>query len=52
MGITASTDCDSGTQRFDATNIENVIELVMQCNPNGIMVIKTTIPVDLYGKCT
>lgn len=29
VGITASTDCDSGTQRFDTTDVENVIELVM-----------------------
>ena len=45
MGITAPTDCDSGTQRFDTVDVENVIELVMQYNPNGIIVIKTTISV-------
>lgn len=54
--ITAPTDCDSSTQRFDTADVENtvenIIEIVMQYNPNGIMVIKTTIPVDLYGKCT
>lgn len=27
--IMASTDCDSGTQRFDTMDVENVIELVM-----------------------
>lgn len=45
VGITAPTDCDSSTQRFDTADVENVIELVMQYNINGIMVIKTTIPV-------
>lgn len=27
--ITAPTDCDSGTQRFDTADIDNVIELVI-----------------------
>lgn len=30
VGITTPTDCDSGTQRFDTADVENVIELVMQ----------------------
>ena len=29
VGITASTACDSDTQRFDTTDVENAIELVM-----------------------
>lgn len=29
VGITAPTDCDSDTQRFDTTDVENAIELVM-----------------------
>lgn len=29
VGITASTDCDSDTQRFDTTDVENVVELVI-----------------------
>lgn len=43
--IAAPTNYDSGTQHFDTTAVENVIELVMRYNPNAIMVIKSTIPV-------
>lgn len=43
--IAAPTNYDSGTQHFDTTAVENVIELIMQYNPNAIMVIKSTIQV-------
>ena len=43
--IAAPTNYDSTTQHFDTSAVENVIGLVMQYNPNVIMVIKSTIPV-------
>ncbi len=43
--IATPTNYDSGTQHFDTSAVENVIDLVMKYNQNTIMVIKSTIPV-------
>ena len=43
--VAAPTNYDSATQEFDTTAVEDIVSLVSRCNPNAVIVIKSTVPV-------
>lgn len=43
--VAAPTNYDSQTQHFDTRAVESIVEAVTACNPEAVIVIKSTVPV-------